>query len=161
MDLKLSKRLSTIISMCEPCDTIIDVGTDHGKVAITIANMHISNNVIAIDNKALPLKSCEDNAEKYLNYGSANFKTLLSEGLDKVDRKLESGIIITGIGYDNMLNIIANISEYNYKYLILSPHTKITNLIQYLDRHGIDIVEQKNVYEDEKYYYILKGIRRI
>ena len=45
MTLSLSKRMNKIISMCESVDTIVDVGTDHGKVAITLSNMNISKNL--------------------------------------------------------------------------------------------------------------------
>ena len=160
MSLKLSKRLNKIVDMCEPCDTIVDVGTDHGKVAIAVANRKISKSVIAIDNKSGPINSCIENAKKYLDCGDVEFKTLLSNGIEKLDKNIESGIIITGIGYDNMIEIMSNINEYNYKYLILSPHTKITELIVHLDNIGIDVVEQENVFEDDKYYYIIKGKRR-
>ena len=160
MTFNLSKRLKKIVSMCEPVDTIVDVGTDHGKVAITLSNMCISKNVIAIDNKPGPLKFCEENAKEYLESSHSNFTTLLCDGITKLDKKVECGIIIAGIGYDNLIEIISNVSEYNYKYLILSPHTKITELIKYLDKHDIDLIEQENVFEDDKYYYILKAKKR-
>ena len=160
MSIKLSKRLAKIVDMCEPCDTIIDVGTDHGKVPITIANLGIAKNVIAIDNKKGTLEACEENAREYITNKNCNFKTILCDGLEKVDKNIECGIIITGIGYDLMSEMLANINEYNYKYLILSPHTKITELIKLLDRIDIDLVDQQNVFEDDKYYYILKAKKK-
>lgn len=160
MSLSISKRLQKIIDMCDPCDYIVDVGTDHGKVAISIANKNISHSVIAIDNKVGPLNACMLNAKKYLNVNSAKFTTLLSDGLEKLDKSFKCGIIITGIGYDAMKTIIANVNEYNYKYLILSPHTKITELIKYLDSMDIDVIEESGVYDHDKYYYIIKGIKR-
>lgn len=161
MSLKLSKRIKKIIELCEPCDTIIDVGTDHGKVAITVANINISNEVIAIDNKKGPLQNCENNAKLYLNNDSAKFTLLLSDGLTNVNKNKEIGIIITGMGYDNIRQVLFNIKEYNFKYLILSPHTKINELISYLDSIDLMICEQECVFEDEKYYYIIKVKRKI
>lgn len=160
MNLKLSKRMKKIIELCEPCDTIIDVGTDHGKVAITVANINISNEVIAIDNKKGPLQNCENNAKLYLNNDSAKFTLLLGDGLTNVDKKKEVGIIITGMGYDSIRQVLFNINEYNFKYLILSPHTKINELISYLDSIDLMICEQECVFEDEKYYYIIKVKRK-
>ena len=159
MSLKLSKRLSKIVDLCEPVDTIIDVGTDHGKVPITIANLGLSKNVIAIDNKPGPLDACRKNAELFITNKDVIFKPLLSDGLDKIDKGIESGIIITGIGFDNMKDIIKDINEYNFKYLILSPHTKITELIKLLSTLNIDVIEQTNVFEDDKYYYIIKAVK--
>ena len=159
MSIKLSKRLSKIVDLCKPVDTIIDVGTDHGKVPITIANLGISKNVIAIDNKLGPLEFCKKNAELYIKNNDVNFKVLLSNGLEKVDKEIESGIIISGIGFDNMKEIIKDINEYNFKYMILSPHTKITELIKFLSTLDIPVTEQTNVFEDNKYYYIIKVVK--
>lgn len=159
MSIKLSKRLSKIVELCEEVNTIIDVGTDHGKVPITLANLGISQNVIAIDNKIGPLETCKNNAKNNITNKNVNFETLLSNGLDKISKSDEVGIIITGIGYDNMKEILHNINDYNYKYLILSPHTKVNELIKYLDELKITIIEQVNVFEDDKYYYILKAVK--
>ena len=145
--------------MCDEVDTIVDVGTDHGKVPITLANLGIAKSVIAIDNKKGPLETCKKNAELYIDNKSVSFKTLLSNGIDDVDKEIATGIIITGMGYDNIKDIIQNINEYNYKYLILSPHTKINELIKYLSSMNIEIVSQESVFEDEKYYYIIKAIK--
>ena len=157
MTLKLSKRLNKIVDLCDEADTIVDVGTDHGKVPITIANIGLSKTVIAVDNKKGPLEICKKNAEIYIENKNVEFKTLLSDGLQKVDKNVETGIIITGMGFDNMKKILFKINEYNYKYLILSPHTKITELIVYLSTLNIDIVEQATVFEDDKCYFIIKA----
>ena len=101
----------------------------------------IKNNVkiiwIAIDNKKGPLKACEENADLYLTNNNVNFSTLLSDGLTKVEKNIECGIIITGIGYDNMCEILYDINERNFKYLILSPHTKVDSLIEFLEKSNI------------------------
>ena len=159
MSIKLSKRLAKIVAMCDKVDTIVDVGTDHGKVPITLANLGIAKNVIAIDNKKGPLDTCIKNANLYIVNNSVNFKTLLSNGIDNIDKDIETGIIITGMGYDNIKDIIKNINDYNFKYLILSPHTKINELIKYLSSKFIKIISQESVYEDDKYYYIIKAIK--
>ena len=160
MNLKLSKRLSMIVNMCEPCDIIADVGTDHGKVAIAIANRNISKSVLAIDNKKGPIEICKKNASIYLNEGCSKFNISLSNGIEQLDKNASSGIVITGIGYDNLIDILSSINEYNFKYLILSPHTKITKLLIYLDKVGIQVLKQENIYEDDQCYYIIKGKKK-
>ena len=159
MGLKLSKRMIKIVELCDYCDTIIDVGTDHGKVPITIANLNLAKNVIAIDNKKGPLKACEENANLYLTNTKVNFITLLSDGLTKVEKDIECGIIITGIGYDNMCEILFDINERNFKYLILSPHTKVDSLIEFLENLGLKVDCHVEMDEDKKHYHILKVIK--
>ena len=159
MSIKLSKRLEKIVSMCDYVDTIVDVGTDHGKVPITLANLGLAKNVIAVDNKKGPLEACKKNAKLYINNEAVNFVTLLSNGIEQIDKDIETGIIITGMGYDNIKEILKNINEYNFKYLLLSPHTKITELIKYISSLNITITEQESVFEDNKYYYIIKAVK--
>ncbi len=159
MKLKLSKRLELIVKMCDCSDTIIDVGTDHGKVPITIANLGLAKNVIAIDNKKGPLETCDKNAKIFLNNKDVLFTTLLSEGLEKVDKDIECGIIITGIGYDNMCEILSDINERNFKYLILSPHSKIDKFKEFLNDLNLKIIEENTIFEDKKNYSILKVIK--
>lgn len=159
MSIKLSKRLLEVVNLCDPCDTIIDVGTDHGKVPINIANMGICKSVIAIDNKKGPLKSCEENAKKYIINKNVQFKTILSDGITKVDKNIECGIIITGVGFDNMKEMLKDINDYNFKYLILSPHTKINELFKLLSIKNIIIVNENVVLDNDKYYHIVKAVK--
>ena len=161
MKLKLSKRLEAIVEMCDYCDTIIDVGTDHGKVPITIANLGLAKRVIAIDNKEGPLKSCRENARIFLTNNDVKFETLLSNGLSKVEKDIECAILITGIGYDNMKEILDDIDERKYKYLILSPHTKVDKFIEFLESKNIKIIENRQLFEDKKNYSILKAVRNV
>lgn len=147
--------------MCDYCDTIIDVGTDHGKVPIAIANLKLAKRVIAIDNKEGPLKSCRENARLFLTNNDVKFETLLSEGLSKVEKDIECAILITGIGYDNMKEILDDIDERKYKYLILSPHTKVDKFIEFLQSKNIKIVENRQLFEDKKNYNILKAVRNV
>ena len=147
--------------MCDYCDTIIDVGTDNGKVPIAIANLKLAKRVIAIDNKEGPLKSCRENARLFLTNDDVKFETLLSEGLSKVEKDIECAILITGIGYDNMKEILDDIDERKYKYLILSPHTKVDKFIEFLQSKNIKIVENRQLFEDKKNYNILKAVRNV
>lgn len=161
MELKISKRLNTIVDMCEPVDCIIDVGTDHGKVPITIANKKISKHIIATDINEGPLNICIENKNKYLQQKDVIFETIKCDGLLGIDKNLRCAIIISGMGYDLICKILEHIEDYNYEYLILSPHTKITELIKFLDKKNIDIVEERTVFEDDKAYFIIKAKSKI
>ncbi len=45
----LSKRLSMILDLVEPCDTLADVGTDHGYLALEAILSGKAKQVIAAD----------------------------------------------------------------------------------------------------------------
>lgn len=156
MGLGLSKRMQAIVSMCDKVHTIVDVGTDHGKIAIEVANKGISKCVIATDINVKPLAACINNAKTYLENEDVDFKTLVSDGLEKIDKSIETGIIIAGMGFDLICDILTNIDEYNYKYLILSPQTKQAEFVRFLQSKNLDVVEERTVYEDDKAYFIFK-----
>lgn len=156
MGLGLSKRMKTIISMCEPCDTIIDVGTDHGKVPIALANLGIVKHVIASDIREGPLRFCKENVALYLKNDDVNFEIVKSDGLKSIDKNLKAGIIITGMGYDLMCEILENIDEYSYEYLILSPHTKYEKMLDFLNEKKLSVVEKNEVIDKNKKYIIIK-----
>lgn len=156
MKLKLSDRMKLIVDMCEACDTIADVGTDHGKVAIAVANKFPTSKVIAIDNKKGPIEACIKNSLTYLENRN-NFTAIVSDGIKSLDKSTEVGIIITGIGYDLMKEILQDINEYNFKYLVLSPHTKVNELVTFLESKNIKVIENNQITEDNKIYNIIKA----
>lgn len=156
MKLKISKRMQTIVDMCDYSDIIVDVGTDHGKVPITIANSNKAKKIIATDINSEPLKQCEKNAKEYLINKNFDFNTLVCDGLSKIDKNMACAIIISGMGYDLISNILSDIESYNFKYLIISPHTKINEFVRFISAKNLNIIEERTVYEDEKVYFIFK-----
>ena len=46
-NMELSKRLNWILEKVDKCETIIDVGTDHGYIPIKLIKDNIASRVIA------------------------------------------------------------------------------------------------------------------
>lgn len=157
--MKLTKRFSAIVSLCEKVDIVVDVATDHGTVPIYIANENIAKEVIATDINEGPLNKCIENKNKYLTNKNVDFRTVLCDGLKGIE-KCTNGrsrtIIITGIGCELMMDILADINEYDFEYLILCVHSKTYEFRKYLQNKGLAIIDEKIVFENGQYYFIEK-----
>ena len=56
-DMALSKRLEQVLHMIPQCQTVADVGTDHGYLAVACIEEKVATQVIAIDVNQGPLES--------------------------------------------------------------------------------------------------------
>ena len=157
--LKLTKRLKGIVDFTDEYDTIIDVGTDHGKVPITLANMGKAKNIIATDVNLEPLNVCKNNAKKYLLNKNFPISFIKTNGLLGIDKNLDCEVIISGMGYDLIKDILNDINEYSIKELIISPHTKPNEFVKLVPKLGFNIIDIKTIFEDDKCYFVFKCIK--
>ena len=158
--LKLTKRLKEIVDFVDECDTIIDIGTDHGKVPITLANIGKAKNIIATDINEGPLIACKKNAYKYLQNENVKISFIKTNGLIGIDKNLKAEVIITGMGFDLIREILKNVGEYAIDKLIVSPHTKPTEFIKFVNEINFEIMKIKTIYEDNICYFVFKCYKK-
>ena len=156
----ISHRLKTIYDMVETNNRVCDLCSDHGLIPIKLIKDNKSNYVIATDIAKSSIDKINNNINLYLdNEQSKKIDVRIGDGLSIIDYNDFDILIISGIGCDLMINILKNIDKYNYKYLLLSPQTKIDKFRQYLIDNNLYIQDEKIVYEDNQYYFILKVIK--
>lgn len=155
--MRLSKRLLTICDLVSKVDCIIDVGTDHGLVAIELAKRDLANLIIASDNKIGPLNKATENINKTIY--KDKIRPLQSDGLLALDIDPD-GIIIAGMGSDIIINIILNDLKrfINAKYFILQPQTKFMELRYWLANSGF-VIEDDILLLDAGIYYPIFKVR--
>ena len=150
-----SKRICEIAKLIKPYKIIADVGCDHGYLIIeSFLNSDVSK-AIAIDNKIGPLNSAKKNLEKY----NFNVRFSLSSGVNDIDDDTEvvvisgmGGLLISKIISDDLTN---NKKLYNVKRLILQANRNNFELRKFLMESNYQIIDEKIVYEDDKYYEII------
>lgn len=150
-----SKRICEIAKLIKPYKIIADVGCDHGYLIIeSFLNSDISK-AIAIDNKIGPLNSAKKNLEKY----NFNVRFSLSSGVSDIDDDTEvvvisgmGGLLISKIISDDLTN---NKKLYNVKRLILQANRNNFELRKFLMENNYQIIDEKIIYEDDKYYEII------
>lgn len=112
----------------------VDVGTDHGYLAVYLLNENICDNVIACDVNEMPLNAAEKTVEK--TGLSHRIRLVLSDGLDNVPMDGVTDVIMAGMGGELIARLIGRCRWLSDKErpvnLILQPMTKSDTLRKWL-----------------------------
>lgn len=149
---QLSKRLQSVADLAESCETMADVGTDHGYIPVYLVACKKAKRAIAMDVNQGPLLRAE---EHILQYGmEEHIKTRLSDGLSALKPKEAEVIVIAGMGGALMMRILSQGAETarSAKELILQPQSELMAFRKFLYENGYQIMAEDMVCEDGKYY---------
>ncbi len=154
----LSKRMMCLTNMVTPGKRVADIGCDHALVSIYLVSEGISPKVLAMDIGEGPLEAAKANIEKYGL--SESIETRLSDGMSELKPGETDGAVIAGMGGLTIVGILErglhNISS-GYE-LVLSPQSEIPEVRAFLRTHGIKIIDEEMIIEDDKYYNIIKAV---
>lgn len=156
--MQLSKRLEAIAQMVTPGNRLVDVGCDHGYLPIALTLRQVIPSAIAMDVRPGPLMRAEENIDAYgLN---PYIQTRLSDGLEKLEPGEGETLSIAGMGGPLMERILAHNKETSrsFRELILQPQSEIGNFRRFLLKNGFHLTEEDIVFEDGKYYFVLKAV---
>ncbi len=153
---KLSIRLKAIADMVDiNTNTLVDIGSDHSLLPIYLIENNVVKTIYAIDNKEKPLKNAIDNINKYNLNGRVI--PLLSDGFQNIDFDYDI-VTISGMGGDLIASILSNDKFKNDKVLILEGNKKSDEIRKYLMNNNYLIVDERIVYDQNIYYFIIKAI---
>ena len=156
--MSLSDRLKAVAAMITPGLRVADVGCDHGYLAIYLIRKNISPHVIAMDVGEGPLmRAVEHVREAGL---TDRIETRLSDGLDKLAEDEAECVVMAGMGGRLMMKIMedggAVCSE--IREFILQPQSEIEMVRHFLENNGYRIISEDMVFEDDKFYPMMKVI---
>lgn len=154
--MNLKGRLKAIADMIDKCETLIDIGTDHGYVPIYAVFSGICEKAIASDIKQGPANNASNNIKKYNLEDRITVR--ISEGLKNIAYEEIDTIVIAGMGGLLIKQILADDIEKAKKaiQIILQPMTEICELRKWLSANGFIIEQESLVNEDEKIYCVIK-----
>ena len=152
----LSARMRALTDMVTPGNRVCDVGCDHGFVSIYLVRQGISPRVLAMDVRQGPLSRAQEHIgqqglEDYI-------ETRLSDGVSALEIGEADTMICAGMGGRLMRRIMEEGREKleAMEELILQPQSEIPALRAYLRRAGYRTLAENMVYEDGKYYPMMK-----
>ena len=158
--IKLSSRLTAIMSLV-PIDTnILDIGCDHGLLDIAIYQNSISKKIIASDINIEALNNAITNIKK--NHLEDYIETRLGNGLEVITKKDDiDTVIISGMGAHTIIGILKNNKEKlkNINTIIIGSNTKNYLVRKELLKLGFYIDQELVVKDNKKYYIIIKFIK--
>lgn len=151
----LDNRLKACAELVSGSGIVVDVGTDHGYLAVDLIKNQKCSRVIASDIKEGPLESARKNVEKY--GVDDKVELMLTNGLEQIDLDDVSDVVIAGMGGETIVEILAaneNIFSEEIN-LILQPMTKADQLRDWLGRYGFRICEERAVEDGERVYIVI------
>lgn len=156
--MQLSKRLQAIADMISVCDTLADVGTDHGYIPIYAVERQIAKKAIAMDINRGPIKRA---ASHIAEHGlEAYIETRCCDGVAALKKGEADCVVIAGMGGGLMQKILSEGQEVliDVKELILQPQSEIGKFRCFLAENGYAIVKEAMVLEDGKFYPMMKVV---
>lgn len=154
--MKLSKRLQAIYNMV-PSGVAADVGSDHGKLIISLFEDGVISKGYAIENKKGPY----NRLVKAINESGASsgVTPILSDGITELPSDVDI-VIIAGMGGNNVVDILQKKPGKlkNVKTIIVDAHNAIPELRKKVLKMGYIIADEDIVEEKGVYYEIIKFI---
>ncbi|AIY84531.1 hypothetical protein U729_24 [Clostridium baratii str. Sullivan] len=154
--MELSKRLDLIVNHIKDCDTLVDVGTDHGYIPIYVIKNGICKSAIASDINKDPLDKAKLNA--IFEEVDEKIDTRLGGGLSTVEANEADACVIAGMGGNLIRDILEADKEKvkGFKFLILQPAQNPEVLREYLYTNGYEVIEEDLCIDEDKYYELFK-----
>lgn len=157
----LNRRLERISAFISCDDNVMDIGCDHALLDIYLALYKKNKKIIGSDIHEKPLLKAKENLLKY--HVSDKIELRLGNGLKTLDEEIDT-IVISGMGGENIINILKDINNYQHiKKIILSPNSDFTYVRKMMKKYQFKILEEEIVFEKSKYYLIsvyIKGRER-
>lgn len=154
----LSARMEALTRMVSKGSRVCDVGCDHGWVSIYLVQQGISPHVLAMDVRQGPLSWAQEHIRQ--QGVEAYIETRLSDGVTALEIGEADTVICAGMGGRLMQRILEHGREKLsvMRELILQPQSEIAAFRVYLRQAGYETVAEDIVYEDGKYYPMMKVV---
>ncbi|MCL2050490.1 MAG: class I SAM-dependent methyltransferase [Lachnospiraceae bacterium] len=154
----LSKRLKAIAEMVTAGHRICDIGCDHAHIAIYLVGQGIAPKAIAMDIHTGPLARASEHIKE--SGLIDKIETRLSDGFSALKAGEAETVIIAGMGGRLMEAILVNAGEKTaaLQELILAPQSEVPAFRRFLRINGFQTVQEELIFEENKFYPIIKVI---
>lgn len=155
--MKLSLRLQTVYDMV-PEGTAYDVGSDHGKLIISLVENGKINFGYAGENKKGPYTRLEQEVNK--SFAKDKIKSLLNDGITNLPNDVNI-LLICGMG-GILINEILNSNMQhlkNVEHIIIDAHNAIKEVRVNLNKLGYSIHNERIVLDKGIYYEIIHFVK--
>lgn len=153
---ELSARMQALVNMVSKGRTVCDIGCDHGWVSIYLVQQGIAPRVFAMDVRTGPLEQAKEHIRDY--HLETYIEARLSDGLAGLQIGEADCMICAGMGGPLMMKILTEGRKKAraMKELILQPQSEIVWFREFLRKEGYKTIREDMIYEDEKYYPLMK-----
>ena len=152
--MKLSYRLKTICELVKKCNTIADIGTDHGKVPAELLKNNVAQFAYITD-ISKPSVTKAENLLIDLKIDENRYKVVVTDGLIGFDNiHIDTAIISGMVGIE--IEKILSSNPADIDTFILEPNNNEMLLRKYLNANNYEILSDFVVEDAKKFYNVLK-----
>ncbi|WP_283736470.1 tRNA (adenine(22)-N(1))-methyltransferase [Clostridium perfringens] len=154
--MELSKRLKRIAEHVDKCESVADIGTDHGYIPIYLVKEGICKKAIASDINKGPIEKAKVNVA--FEGVSNKVKCLLGPGLNPLKVGEVNGVILAGMG-GNLTRDILLADMYKvkkYDFIILQPAQNPEVLREFLYKNDYEIIDEDLIKDEGRFYELFK-----
>lgn len=154
--MELSKRLKRIAEHVDKCESVADIGTDHGYIPIYLVKEGICEKAIASDINKGPIEKAKVNVA--FEGGSNKIKCLLGPGLNPLKVGEVNGVILAGMGGNLTRDILLADMEKvkKYDFIILQPAQNPEVLREFLYKNDYEIIDEDLIKDEGRFYELFK-----
>ena len=155
----LSRRLMAIADLARSGECVCDVGCDHAHIPIRLLQEGRFKRAIGMDVIEGPLEKAAGNLSLYGMQDRIGLR--LSDGLDAFCIGEADTLVITGMGGSMMQEILLREPEKtrSFQALVLGPQSDPEKVRSALRTLGFRIEDERLIYDDGKYYPIVRAVR--
>lgn len=154
--MELSKRLKRIAEHVDKCESVADIGTDHGYIPIYLVKEGICKKAIASDINKGPIEKAKVNIA--FEGVSNKVKCLLGPGLNPLKVGEVNGVILAGMGGNLTRDILlADMDKVKkYDFIILQPAQNPEVLREFLYKNDYEIIDEDLIKDEGRFYELFK-----
>ncbi|MDH5074052.1 tRNA (adenine(22)-N(1))-methyltransferase [Clostridium perfringens] len=154
--MELSKRLKRIAEHVDKCESVADIGTDHGYIPIYLVKEGICKKAIASDINKGPIEKAKVNVA--FEGVSNKIKCLLGPGLNPLKVGEVNGVILAGMGGNLTRDILlADMNKVKkYDFIILQPAQNPEVLREFLYKNDYEIIDEDLIKDEGRFYELFK-----
>ncbi len=154
--MELSKRLKRIAEHVDKCESVADIGTDHGYIPIYLVKEGICKKAIASDINKGPIEKAKVNVA--FEGVSDKVKCLLGPGLNPLKVGEVNGVILAGMGGNLTRDILlADMDKVRkYDFIILQPAQNPEVLREFLYKNDYEIIDEDLIKDEGRFYELFK-----
>ncbi|WP_045169685.1 tRNA (adenine(22)-N(1))-methyltransferase [Caldicellulosiruptor morganii] len=149
-----SKRIEAILKTLEKCNTLADIGCDHGYVAVEAIKREVAKKAIAVDLHPNSLQKAIDLSKKEGVFEKIEF--FVGNGFEPIEEPVCQAVI-AGMGGDTILSILSSAKDrLKDTKLVLQPMKDTEILRRWLFENKFDINEEFVVNDKGRFYIVIK-----
>lgn len=155
---KLDERLQAAADLVRPCDTVADIGCDHGKLSAYLACTGRVGRVIAADLRSGPLSTAQKTCEEAGCLDRVDLR--LGDGLRVLRPGEAQSIVIAGVSAQTTIEMLTDAPwvKTENTQLVLIPATKAPVLRRWLWENGFVLKTERLVCAAHRWYAVMDAV---